>query len=145
MDISRINVRAAADRGSDMHLRDPFGGYQRDTRGKITQIKGDPLYDEAGQPVTLRILGNEASAVQAERRAIEAEDATGNPVSSAERVRRIARVACVGWSGLTMGGEPFPFTPENRDSIVDASEGIQIQILDHLGSLEKLKPGDKKG
>lgn len=140
MDISKLNARAASDRGSDMHLRDPFG---KPGRGETHKTGGALLYRDKDKPVLFHVLGNEASVVQAERRAMEEEQSNGARIPAKEAVFRVARVALTGWQNLMDGGSEYPFNDANRDAVLRNSDNIQIQIIDHMGDVGNVRPGDE--
>jgi hypothetical protein len=46
--------------------------------------------------------------------------------------------AVVGWSGFTMGGEEYPFTPENRDALMRGHRAFRKFVLDTSDDIEAL-------
>lgn len=97
MDLTRYDVRSAADKGADLHLKSPFDG--------------EPLMD-GDKPVTVKVLGRDAAVVQEARKAADAALAKGD-IDETERGLRVMCAAIIGWSGLDFEGGAFEFSPAN--------------------------------
>ncbi|MDP3417850.1 hypothetical protein [Falsiroseomonas sp.] len=97
-----------------------------------------------GHPVTLALQNEVAREQLQEQRAIEQARANGRKYKAPEtdpeedRARSMNRVArrIVGWTDVSLNGQPFPYSAENAAAIMtDPKRGwIATQVLDFFGA-----------
>lgn len=56
----------------------------------------------------------------------------------AEASRLIGEAAVVGWTGISVEGQEFPFTPDNRDLLMRRHHGFSKLIMDVCTDLDAL-------
>lgn len=109
-DLARLDTLTPAEKGSEFTFR---------------RIDGSPVLMENKKPFTMRLLGSNSRVVRATMRRFEQEIAARRaalPSGEAAPVEQwneegsieMLSAATVGWpDDVSMGGEPFPFSPEN--------------------------------
>lgn len=122
MDLASLDMAAAADRGADMALEHP--------------VTGAPLLTDAGEPITIRLLGNDSREFRAaisdladkqagkRRQSLEAAEA--------HSVDLLARLT-TGWHGIVYNGEALAFTRENAARIYRERPWIREQVDKFIG------------
>lgn len=115
MDLTRYDVKSAAEKGADLHLKNPFDN--------------EPLMD-GDKPVTITVLGRDAKAVQDARKEAEKRHAKGD-IDETERGLLPLVASVVGWSGIEFDGKALDCTPENvRKVLTDPrTDWIAEQII----------------
>ena len=105
MDLSKFDVRAAAEEGADLHLKHP--------------ATGEKLFAEDGEtPFTVRVLGRDADAVQEAVRKSN-EQRTKGEIDEREAGRMIVAAAIAGWhEEMTLDGKPLPYSPKNVMALI---------------------------
>lgn len=116
MDFSTIDLAANAERGADIHIEHP--------------VTEEPLYTDDGQPITLRVLGQDSREFRAAVTALA--DKAGKGRQSLERTEALAidllsRVV-VKWHGITWEGKALDCTPENVRMFLTKFPPIRRQI-----------------
>lgn len=101
MDLSALDTSDLANQGVPMHLRGPNGA---------------PLFDDAGQPITISLLGDDSDALTKLDRVTTNQHLRGSITVTAElaeaaHLNRLAR-ATVGWSGIKVDGAALEFSEE---------------------------------
>lgn len=105
MDLAKFDVRAAANKGAFLHLRDPF--------------TEEPMYcSDKKTPFGLNVLGRDADALQQVVSDSRKELADGK-IDHEELGIRTTVAAIVGWSDeMELDGKPFPYSPENARILI---------------------------
>lgn len=105
-DLATLDTKTRSDQGVDMPIIHP-GSKQ-------------PLRDDEGQPITIRLLGRTADRYRQQTRDIQeqrARRAAGGVKTTLEDIEREnidTLTACtVGWQGLSLDGQVFPYTVDN--------------------------------
>lgn len=134
MDLTSINLAAAAGKGADCHLEHP--------------VTGEALFDADGKAVTVRVVGNDSKEFKGALSRIAArmnnKKKTSLEQAEARSVELIA--ACVkGWSGLYEGKEPIEFTPENVTRILTEQAWIREQLDTFIADRANFFPSAPKG
>lgn len=98
----------------------------------IYQRNGDPYLGADGEQATISVVGSESKTYhrerQKQRRRMLKQRKTTLDVEDLDRDRLDLAAACVtGWAGWEMGGQPFPFSPENARRLL-AVEHILEQV-----------------
>lgn len=122
MDLASLDLTAAADRGADMKLEHP--------------VTGAPLLTDAGEPITIRLLGNDSREFRAAIGDL-AEKQAGKrrqslDAAEAHSVELLARMT-TGWHGIVFGGEDLPFTRDNAARIYRERPWIREQVDKFIG------------
>lgn len=122
MDLASLDLTAAADRGADMKLEHP--------------VTGAPLMTEAGEPISIRLLGNDSREFRAAIGEL-AEKQAGKrrqslDAAEAHSVELLARLT-TGWHGIVFGGEELPFTRANAERIYRERPWIREQVDKFIG------------
>jgi hypothetical protein len=119
-DIGKLETRKTIEDGKDFQIVHPLDG---------------PAVDDDGMPVTINLSGAESSRIKAavrERQKIrkkQAED-TGKPIEYDFQMQLDDQIEDLvtltnGWSGnMVRGGEPFPFSKANAESLYRNSPDI---------------------
>ena len=122
MDLASLDLTAAADRGADMHLEHP--------------VSGAPLLTDAGEPITIRLLGNDSREFRAAIGEL-AEKQAGKrrqslDAAEAHSCELLARLT-TGWHGLVFNGETLSFTRENAARLYRERPWIREQADRFIG------------
>jgi hypothetical protein len=124
MDISTIQQQAA----------------QEDEAAVVTVLQpdGEPYRKpDSEEAVTISVLGGYSKRVRAARdqqtrRMIKEKRIKLEPEDLRRHRVEIAVAAIAGWDGWTADGQPFPFTPENAETLLTAAPWILDQIEDAI-------------
>lgn len=104
MDLSNFDVKSAADKGADLHLKNPG--------------TGEHLYCSDGSPFVIRLLGRDAKAVQEALKTVNKAHTEGE-VDEDERGLLMICSTIVGWSDeMELDGEKLPYSPENAKRLL---------------------------
>lgn len=105
MDLTKFDVRSAANTGADLHLKHP--------------ATGELLFCKDGEtPFVVRVLGRDSDAVQAASREC-AKRRTKGEIDEAEAGAIVLVAAVCGWSDeMELDGEPLPYSPENAKKLM---------------------------
>jgi len=128
MDLSDLDLAAAADRGSEMTLTHP--------------VSGAPLLSD-GQPVTIHLLGSDSREWRAAVADMhDRQNNTKRLSVGAIETRTIELLARVtrGWSGVVWGGEPLPFSSDNAKMLYRERPWVREQVdafVGHRGNFFK--------
>lgn len=122
MDLASLDLTAAADRGADMKLEHP--------------VTGAPLMTDAGEPISIRLLGNDSREFRAAIGEL-AEKQAGKrrqslDAAEAHSVELLARLT-TDWNGIVFGGEELPFTRANAERIYRERPWIREQVDKFIG------------
>ena len=108
MDLKSLNILAPAESGTEVELEHPA------TR--------EPLVDDKGTPWIIEVRGEDSETVrrvikkQHDKRMDRArkgqKGGSDADLSESEQVQKLV-AATIGWSGLVMDGEPYPFNAQN--------------------------------
>lgn len=104
-DLAKLDIATPSDEGRDMKVRYP---------------NGNPVLDDKGEPLTVKLLGRfseRARAKEREQTLKRLEQQKNGITRGPEDFEREAQdylAACtVGWSFDTLDGAPFAYSPEN--------------------------------
>lgn len=117
MDITKFDVKAAADRGAELHLLNP--------------TTDEPLYGDDGKPVTIRLLGKDSREFRAALGEM-AEKQVGKKrttLAAAETsgIELLARVT-TGWHNLGNAEGPIKFSVDAARELYRNSPWIKEQV-----------------
>tara|TARA_Y100000310_G_scaffold324866_2_gene387347 strand:- start:13194 stop:13604 length:411 start_codon:yes stop_codon:yes gene_type:complete len=111
MDLSKLSVESAADKGAFLHLKDP--------------ATGDPLFDPvSGESVGIFLRGNDSAQVKEASRKLDLKELRGDTDTQKELLAELLAVATISWTGIGFGSEEeeFPCTPENAKKLYSDSD-----------------------
>lgn len=122
MDFSTIDLAANAERGADIHIEHP--------------VTEEPLYTDAGEPITIRVLGQDSREFRAAVTALA--DKANKGKQSLERTESMAidllsRVV-MRWHGIEWDGKPLECTPENVRMFLTKFPPIRRQIDEFIAN-----------
>lgn len=126
MDLSKLDLEAAADQGATLQLRHP--------------VTEEVLTQDDGTPITITVLGSESKKFQ---RAMDAFERSRSgrkqkPMARAERQRAAAAMLAevtVGWQGIIWDGEELPCTKENAKMLYFERPFIREQVDEFVGDM----------
>lgn len=102
-DLARMSLRAAADKGAVLHLKDP--------------ATNDPLFD-GDEPVTITLLGANSQAMIDKAKEIERRRVEGETIDDAQAGAEQLAALTVAWSGISVNSDkPLECTFENAVKI----------------------------
>lgn len=106
MDLTKFDVKRAADKGAFLHLKNPF--------------TDEPMFCEDGKtPFGLTVLGRDAKVLQDIVSACRKLLADGE-IDETELGIRTTAAAIIGWSDeMEIEGEPFPYNAENARRLIE--------------------------
>jgi hypothetical protein len=116
MDFSTIDLAANAERGADIQLEHP--------------VTEEPLFTDDGQPVTIRVLGQDSREFRAAVTALAEKANKGKQTlekTEAMAVDLLSRVV-IRWNGIIWEGKPLDCTPENVRMFLTKFPPIRRQI-----------------
>jgi hypothetical protein len=116
MDFSTIDLAANAERGADVHIDHP--------------VTEEPLFTEDGQPITIRVLGQDSREFRAAVTALADKASRGKQSldkTEAAAIDLLARVV-VRWQGIMWEGKALECTPENVRMFLTKFPPIRRQI-----------------
>lgn len=125
MDLSTLNVAAAADRGADLHLAHPS--------------TGEPLYTEDGKPVTIRLLGADSHEYRQRIRRLANQNLNKkkrerqNLEQIEEQAAELLAAITVGWSNIVLEGETVECNVDNAKSLYLDYAWIREQVDEFVG------------
>lgn len=116
MDFSTIDLAANAERGADIHIEHP--------------ITEQPLFTDDGQPITIRVLGQDSREFRAAVAALADKAGKGKQTlekTEAMAIDLLSRVV-MRWNGIMWEGKPLECTPENVRMFLTKFPPIRRQI-----------------
>lgn len=106
MDLTNYDVRAAADAGSELHLRNPFDNKEK-------------LIDENGEPVIIYVVGRDSNRVSEKQKEIERRKAEGEEITNERAGIELIAASITGWSeNISIDGDPLPYSYKNAIRIL---------------------------
>lgn len=124
MDLATVGQAASReDEGQVVHLRD---------------AQGEPAFDAAGQPVTVRIAGQysklyrRTQAEQAQRLLRQRGQRLTEEQLTRNRVELVA-VCILEWQGITNQGQPLPLTKDNASKLLALAPWVREQLEEVQG------------
>ena len=127
MDLSTIDLTAAADKGVTVTLYNP--------------VTGEILEDEGGKNVTIKVLGRDSKKWQNVMRRMETKNAQKYrgktvPQTVVENNVREALAECtVSWTNLDFEGEKLPCNKENALKIYTKRAWIAEQVIEEVADM----------
>ena len=116
MDFSTIDLAANAERGADVHIEHP--------------VTEEPLYADDGQPITIRVLGQDSREFRAAVTALADKASKGKQSvekTEAAAIELLSRIV-VKWHGIMWEGKALDCTPENVRMFLTKFPPIRRQI-----------------
>jgi hypothetical protein len=116
MDFSTIDLAANAERGADVHIEHP--------------VTEEPLFTEDGQPITIRVLGQDSREFRAAVTALADKASKGKQSvekTEAAAIELLSRIV-VKWQGIMWEGKALDCTPENVRMFLTKFPPIRRQI-----------------
>ncbi len=118
MDFADLDVSSAADSGATLHIEHP--------------TTGEPLFTEAGKPITVRVKGADSKSFRQEmHRLAEAQAGKRQKVTRAKAetnaIELLASVT-IGWDGIVWEGEPLKFSEENARMLYRERPWLREQV-----------------
>lgn len=99
MDLAKLSLRTAADKGAVLHLKDP--------------ASGEPLFD-GEKPVTITVRGADSSSVKEKARDIERRKLSGEDISAAQAGAETLAAMTISWENIALhSSDPLECTFEN--------------------------------
>lgn len=98
MDLTILDVGAAAEKGAVLTLKHPFTGEPLDAR--------------------VHVLGRDARAVRAAMQDLDRRATAGERLSEEQRSVELLCVVITGWEKIEFDGAPLDFSPENVRKLV---------------------------
>lgn len=98
MDLTRFDVKAAAEKGAVLHVKHPS--------------TGEKLYD-GKTPVTITVIGRDSPSVVAAMRDIERRKAKGEDIDRNEEGLELLSAVVTDWQGVEFDGKPLKCTKAN--------------------------------
>lgn len=92
MDLSAFDVASASEKGADLVIKDWRTGQPSD--------------------VVFRIIGRDSPSVAAKMRELDKRESAGEKIDQERRGVELLAAVTVGWSGLTVDGEPYEYSHE---------------------------------
>jgi len=119
MDLSKLDVKEAADRGADMVLRHP--------------ATGEELFADDGTPIVFKLLGSDSQEYRRMVRMTANKNLKqGRQTPTVERFEQngveLLVAVTVGWSGVQVNGEMLEFSPANARQLYTDYRWIQEQV-----------------
>lgn len=129
MDLTKLNTKAGAEKGADLHLRHPAMGHLVYT-GKGVDEYGD--WDGTGPatPVCVTLRGTESRSVQDRIKALQKQKLKN--VDDEESGLDFVCSLVIGFKGLTLDGKPMEATPDNIRAFFMQSDSLVEQVLDFV-------------
>ena len=129
MDLSKIDLTAAADRGITTELANP--------------VTGEPLEDEGGKRITIKVLGRDSKKWQQYMRKMEQRNAAkyrNKPVPSSvveDNVREALAECTVSWQNIEYNGEKLVCNKENALMMYTQRNWITEQVIEDAADRSK--------
>jgi hypothetical protein len=109
-DIAKLDTRARAEAGVEMPIRNPS--------------TGAVVTDDDGKAVTITFGGRNSDKYRAVQRDVKkyrtdlaAKNIQPTEAEGRREMEKVVTAMTLGWSGLELDGEPFPFTPANAERL----------------------------
>lgn len=102
MDLTRLDVKAASEKGAVLHLKHP--------------MTGEKLFD-GDDPVTITVIGRDSPSVRAAMTDIERRKAKGEDISREDEGLELLSVVTTGWTGIDFDGKALEFSKANARKI----------------------------
>lgn len=120
MDLSKIDLAAAADKGITVDLTHP--------------VSNEPLEDEDGKAVSIKVLGKDSKKFQVALRKMEsrsAQNMKGQSVREAEKRLLQALAECtISWQNIEFEGKHLACNTENALMLYKSRQWISEQVID---------------
>tara|TARA_R110000787_G_scaffold246720_3_gene352433 strand:+ start:1763 stop:2176 length:414 start_codon:yes stop_codon:yes gene_type:complete len=129
MDLSKIDLTAAADRGITTELHNP--------------VTGEPLEDEGGKRVTIKVLGRDSKKWQQIMRKTEQRSAAkyrNKPVPTSvveDNVREALSECTVSWQNIEYDGVKLVCNKENALMMYTQRNWITEQVIEDAADRSK--------
>lgn len=115
MDMADLDPVAWSNEGADLHLVHP--------------ATKDPLYDENGKPIIIRVRGMESDGARAKAKRVARAMRSGRKVDNdAEGLELLASLV-IDWKGIGWKGVVLDCTPTNIRMLLKERDWIGQQIL----------------
>ena len=130
-DFASLDIAAAADRGAELHVRDP--------------ISGQPL-EVNGASVTIRLAGEDSGAYRHHERAAinrRLENRQRNKVTAesleTDTINALAAVT-LGWSNIGLDGQDLPFNQANARTLYRRFHWLREQVNEFVATRANFLP-----
>lgn len=123
MDLSTLNIDETAEKGADLQLLHP--------------VDREPLLQEDGTPITIKLLGSDSKAYREISREISRKRMNSMARSrnkdvdftpTVEQACDILSACTVGWKGVIVNGEKLKFSKEEAYKLYHAHSWIRDQV-----------------
>lgn len=98
MDLGKLDVKAASEKGAVLHLKHP--------------MTGEKLFD-GDEPVTITVIGRDSPAVSAVMKDLDRRKSKGEDIDEHERGLELLAAVVKDWSGIELDGEPLECNKAN--------------------------------
>lgn len=115
MDLSKLDVKTASEKGATLHLRNPFSN-ELLYEAKPGENEGD---DPIQIPVTITLMGRDSPKLAEKVKELEARRMKGETISDGDGSMEMLAAGVISWTGIAMPGstEDADCTYENALSI----------------------------
>lgn len=98
MDLGKLDVKAASEKGAVLHLKHP--------------MTGEKLFD-GDTPVTITVIGRDSPAVAAAMKELDRRKSKGEDIDETERGLELLSAVVKDWQGIELDGAPLDCTKAN--------------------------------
>ncbi|WP_347837719.1 hypothetical protein [uncultured Planktomarina sp.] len=100
MDLSKFDVKTAAKKGAELHLRNPFNN-ELLFEEVAPENEGD---EPTKRPVTITLMGRDSPVLLEKTKEIERRRVKGEEISDAEASTELLATGIVAWQGIALPG-----------------------------------------
>jgi hypothetical protein len=129
MDLTRLDTKAGAETGAELHLKHPVHGHYL--------YAGEGCDEDGGwngkgkpEPVTVTVRGTESKTVRDRLKKLQRERMKRREADDEESGLEFVCSLVIAFSGLTLNGKPMEATPENKRRFFEQSDDLVEQVLD---------------